>query len=103
MHSALDEIMSNMQNKEKKKTTSQRMHLKIKEHRIWKINEVNTLILKWISFSMLLINFFVLKIGLGRGKVSGDSQQFLSKALQNVADAKPSLEIQGSPLKKVWL
>ena len=52
---------------------------------------------------MLLINFFVLKIGLGCGKVSGDSQQFLSKALQNIEDAKPSLEIQGSPLKKVWL
>ena len=52
---------------------------------------------------MLLINFFVLKIGLGWGKVSGDSQQFLSKAQQNVEDAKPSLEIQGSPLKKVWL
>ena len=52
---------------------------------------------------MLLINFFVLKIGLGRGKVSGDSQQFLSKALQNVEDVKPSLEIQGSPLKKVGL
>ena len=52
---------------------------------------------------MLLINFFVLKIELGRGKVSGDSQKFSSKAQQNVEDAKPSLEIQGSPLKKVWL
>ena len=95
--------MQNMWYKEKKKIASQRMNLKLKEHRIWKINKVNTPILKGILFFMLLINFFVLNIGLGRGKVSGNSQQFLSKHFLNVEDAEPSLEIQGSPLLKVWL
>ena len=70
-----------MRNKEKKKIASQRMNLKMKEHRIRQINKMNTSILKWLSFSMLLINLFALKIGLGLGKVSSDSEQFLSKAL----------------------
>ena len=77
-----------MRNKEKKKIASQRMNLKMKEHRFRQINKMNTSILKWLLFSMLLINLFYLKIGLGLGKVSSDSEQFLSKALSECRACK---------------
>ena len=96
-------FMQNMRNKHEKKIASQRMNLKMEDRRIWKIKKVNTPILKWILFSILLINFFVLKIGLGRGKVSCDSQQFLSKALPECRGCDTLSGNSGKATQKVWL
>ena len=52
---------------------------------------------------MLLTNLFVLKIGLGRGKVSGDSQQFLSKALPECRGWDTFSGNSGKSAQKVWL
>ena len=49
---------------------------------------------------MLLINLFVLKIGLGRGKYPAIHKSSYQKHCLNVEDAKPSQEIQGSKLKR---